>query len=380
MNSEMFHPYTGRTTMAESRAMNADRETIAAPASAAPRRAAFGAAIPETGEAPEWIELIPAGEFAGRDGRGPYRLTDVATVIQASQALRMDAGLPIDYDHATDFAAPTGRPAPAAGWIRGLEERDGALWGRVEWTRHGASAVAMREYRYISPVFEYAPTGEIVRLLRAALTNNPNLYLSAISSSAPPASGGLAGGEQELEVPMEGLGSVLAEMLGLDSGAGAAEIIAEVRALLAARPTTAAAAREADPTRFVPIAEYERTAAELNRLRAAQARERAEQEVGAAMRAGKIAPAQREWAIAYCQADAEAFRGFVARQPPLLTAGLAADDPAGSRIEMGLPPHAAAHPLTRTEAAICARLGIKPQDYARRKEACSREAFAPERD
>jgi phage I-like protein len=374
----MFHPYTERAAMAESRAMNAVSENIAAPA--APRRTALGAAILAAGAAPEWIELIPAGEFAGRDGRGPYRLTNVAAVIEASQALRMDAGLPIDYDHATDFAAPAGRPAPAAGWIRSLEERDGALWGRVEWTRHGASAVAMREYRYISPVFEYAPNGEIVRLLRAALTNNPNLYLSAISSSAPPASGGPAGGEQELEVPMEDLGNALAEMLGLDSGAGAAEIIAEVRALLAARPAAAAAAREADPARFVPIAEYERTAAELNRLRAAQARERAEQEVGAAMRAGKIAPAQREWAIAYCQADAEAFRGFVARQPPLFAAGPAAADRAGSQIEMGRPPRAAAPALTRTEAAICERLGIDPQDYARRKEACSRDAFASERD
>ena len=179
---------------------------------------------------------------------------------------------------------------------------------------------------------------------------------------------------------MEGLGSALAEMLGLDSGAGAAEIIAEVRALLAARPAAAAAAREADPARFVPIAEYERTAAELNRLRAAQARERAEQEVDAAMRAGKIAPAQREWAIAYCQADAEAFRGFVARQAPLLTAGPAEAGRAGSQIESRRPPHAAAHPLTRTEAAICARLGIDPQDYARRKDASSREAFASDRD
>ncbi len=222
--------------MAESRAMDADRVNISAPIPAALRRAAVGAAILPAGETPEWIELIPAGEFAGRDGRGPYRLTDAAAVIEASQALRMDAGLPIDYDHATDFAAPAGRPAPAAGWIRGLEDRGGALWGRVEWTRHGAAAVAMREYRYISPVFEYAPSGEIVRLLRAALTNNPNLYLSAISSSAAPATGGPAGGGQELEVPMEGLGSALAEMLGLDSGAGAAEIIAEVRALLAARP------------------------------------------------------------------------------------------------------------------------------------------------
>ena len=98
--------------------------------------------------------------------------------------MRLEAGLPIDYDHATDFAAPAGRPAPAAGWIREIEVREGALWGHVEWTSHGASAVVTHEYRYISPVFEYSENGEVQRLLRAALTNNPNLYLTAISARA----------------------------------------------------------------------------------------------------------------------------------------------------------------------------------------------------
>jgi phage I-like protein len=103
---------------------------------------------------PQWVMLIPAGEFSGRDGRGPFRLADPARVIAATDALGLTAGVPIDYDHATDFAAPKGRPAPAAGWIRELAERDGALWGRVEWTPHGAKAITSREYRYISPVFQ----------------------------------------------------------------------------------------------------------------------------------------------------------------------------------------------------------------------------------
>ena len=77
---------------------------------------------------PQWVMLIPAGEFSGRDGRGPFRLADPARVIAATEALGLTAGVPIDYDHATDFAAPKGRPAPAAGWIRELAERDGALW------------------------------------------------------------------------------------------------------------------------------------------------------------------------------------------------------------------------------------------------------------
>ena len=64
--------------------------------------------------APEWIELLPAGVFYGRDGRGPFRLDDPDAVIESTDALQMNAGLPIDYDHATDFGAPEGRPAPAA--------------------------------------------------------------------------------------------------------------------------------------------------------------------------------------------------------------------------------------------------------------------------
>jgi hypothetical protein len=70
---------------------------------------AFGV---ETGSSapPQWIQLIPAGTFQGRDGRGPYLLSDPDAVIAATMALRMRAGIPIDYDHATDFAATDGRP------------------------------------------------------------------------------------------------------------------------------------------------------------------------------------------------------------------------------------------------------------------------------
>src|SRR5580698_2847236 len=168
--------------MSHSPPMNTSNNTQTPQGAIANELGVTGTIISEYSSAPEWIELLPAGDFAGRDGRGPFRLSNPEAVIAATQGLRMDAGLPIDYDHATDFAAPSGRPAPAAGWIRAIEVRDGALWGEVEWTRHGASAVVTREYRYISPVFEYSEDGEVQRLLRAALTNNPNLYLKAISA------------------------------------------------------------------------------------------------------------------------------------------------------------------------------------------------------
>ncbi len=318
-------------------------------------------------EAPEWIELIPAGEFRGRDGRGPYRLSDPERVIAATRAMQMDAGQPIDYDHATDLGAPAGRPAPAAGWIRELGVRAGALWGRVEWTKHGAAALATREYRYVSPVFEHDDKGAVVRLVRAALTNNPNLYLKAIAAREQ-------GGETEAAArdggePPRDERSALCAMLGLAAEASGAEVVGAVRGLIAA--TGEASEKGDDRARYVSISHYERTATELNTLRAERAQERAERAVSEALRAGKIVPAQREWAIDYCCADHEGFERFAARQPALTLSDLGlgkrparittsgSEDPAQASGGDG--------DLSANEIAICARLGIRPADYAKRK-------------
>jgi phage I-like protein len=362
-----------------------------------------GTIISEYSSAPEWIELLPAGDFAGRDGRGPFRLSNPAAVVTATVGLRMDAGLPIDYDHATDFAAPSGRPAPAAGWIRAIEVRDGALWGRVEWTGHGRAAVVTREYRYISPVFEYSEDGEVQRLLRAALTNNPNLYLTAISARAargesvfPKVSAhqhaGAAQDRSQAHGSEDGLASQLRAILGLENESNPEEIVAEVSRVIAERrggnpaetgtPSafelhSAAGGSVGDPARYVPIEQFENILTELNQLRATSSRERASFRVDAAMKAGKIVPAQREWAIAYCQANLDGFEEFVARQPAMVT-GVSIGfegEPAAARIGIGDRQHEGLESrgpgtrLTRTELAVCARLGLRPNDYLQRRNA-----------
>ncbi len=363
---------------------------------------------------PAWVMLIPAGEFSGRDGRGPFRLTDPAAVIAATDDLGMAAGLPIDYDHATDFAAPKGRPAPAAGWISELAARDGALWGRVDWTPHGAMAITSREYRYISPVFQYTSDGEVTRLLRAGLTNNPNLYLTAISAhAAADASGARTAyaADSARDKGMDTLLDELREMLGLHDEASTDEALAAVRALLgdddgdnddedgdagedgdgpdatakgdrSAGDSQAdgdameagceagardAAAAGADPARYVPVAQFQKVLSELNRMRAQSARERAEHAADDAIKAGKLIPAQRAWAISYCQADLDGFAAFVARQPAVFgapteraAAGFAAPRP---------PARAGASALSASETAICAQLGLNAEDYLRRKRA-----------
>ncbi|MFC5393148.1 phage protease [Bosea vestrisii] len=140
--------------------------------------------IPATGEVPEWVHLTPVGTFSGVDGRGPFRLEDAAAVIADS----LSAGkLPIDENHATDTAAPEGRPSPARGWIVAMEARSDGIWGKVEWTNAGRELLADKAYRGISPVLlSTKAEGRVLKILRAALTNDPNLNLTSLHSRSEP--------------------------------------------------------------------------------------------------------------------------------------------------------------------------------------------------
>jgi len=306
-------------------------------------------------EAPEWIELLPSGVFHGRDGRGPFQVMNAEALIESTAALGMKAGLPIDYDHATDFAAPEGRPAPAAGWIRELDVRGGAVWGRVEWTSRAAAAISAREYRYISPVFQFDPSdGSVTRLLRAGLTNNPNLHLTAIAAARVAA-------ETAKDNSMKELEQQLCKVLGLEGEAQPDEIIAAVRAKCAAAASGAAAMSAGlhDPARYVAVAEFERALTELNALKAERAHERAAHAVEAAIRAGKLVPAQRDWAIAYRAADGKGFEAFAAKQPSILGQEmLLSGEPASEKRGAN---------LSAAEIAICAQLGLKHSDFLIRK-------------
>ena len=128
---------------------------------------------------PEWIKVLPAGTFKGRDGRGPFKNTDPAKIIANTNLFPTVEAMTIDYDHAADFA-PNGGGEPA-GWFKELQISDGAIFARIEWTEKGRQAVDAKEYCYISPVFTFdEKTGEVLQLLRAGLTNSPNLYGTAI--------------------------------------------------------------------------------------------------------------------------------------------------------------------------------------------------------
>lgn len=69
----------------------------------------------ENDQLPEWIELVPAGRFQGRDGRA-WNNSDPAAVVAAFEQLAQD--LPVDIEHSTEIKAKSGVRLPLAGLAR----------------------------------------------------------------------------------------------------------------------------------------------------------------------------------------------------------------------------------------------------------------------
>jgi len=288
---------------------------------------------------PEWVELIPAGTFSGRDGRGPY-LLDIEAVLAAFAKAGLD--LPIDYEHQTLSAADKAGPVPAAGWITALEARDGALWGRVRWTEEAAQLIASRAYRYLSPVFSHDKTGRILSIEGAALTHYPNLDLTPVAHTQ--------GDDTMTDL------TPIAQALGVagDDAASVEQLAAHVQRL----KTELEAARTPDPREWVPMSQHKSVADELAALQAQVAAEKAEAAVAKAMSEGKIAPALKEWALNHALRDPEGFAAFYGAAPVIVGAGSVTHQTVLS---------AGVDALSDEDRYVCAALGISEQDFAAHK-------------
>lgn len=276
--------------------------------------------------APEWIELFPVGpKIKARDGR-EWTL-EPRRVIAAFE--RNQGPLAIDYEHAQAHKAPKGEEAPAAGWIIGLEERAGGIWGRVEWVAKAARQIVDREYRFISPDFNHDRQGLISRLNGAGLVNRPALVLSALAQEHP----------QQLETTML---KAIAQALGLAETADEAAILSAISTRDGERKAlcqslkiddkgghteiTAAIAKLHDDTATALASVQSGTTAEVTELRTALAQlqqKDTDREIDlaldAASAAGKITPASRETYRAMCSVDGglERFSALVKTLPAI---------------------------------------------------------------
>ena len=185
---------------------------------------------------PVEINLLPASALVTTvDGRGPYRVADVPRLI--AESLQASGGrMPVDENHSIDLAAPKGEPSPARGWMTGLQSRADGIWAPVDWNESGRQLLADKAYRGISVVFHHDAAGTITRILRASLTNKPNLRgLVALNS----------------ETNMDLLAK-LRKILGLAEDADEAAIIAAIEGKTGA--TAIQAAQTALQAQLAPIA------------------------------------------------------------------------------------------------------------------------------
>lgn len=296
--------------------------------------------LAEADDAPEWINLLPAGQITTVDGRGPYRVPSMTAL-----AAQLKAGdkLPIDESHSTDRAVPLGQSAPARGWIVELQARDGAgLWGRVEWTGAGRKLVSDKAYRGISPALRVdRKTGEVFGVLRASLVNTPNLQgLVTLHSE-----------ETNMDFKVK-----LIELLGLGSDADDDAIMAALSAKLdgggdKSQPELQSVIQH--PSFIALQSELGAAQTAIATLTSANARRDAEAFVDGAISEGRVGvKAARDEYIALHMAEPARAAALVAAMPKV----------AGD-LGLGDPPAADAGGLSAADRQVIALMGISEDDY-----------------
>lgn len=308
----------------------------------------------EDNAVPEWLMLIPAGVSQGVDGRGPYKLTQPEAVVASS----LEGGRPLafDYNHQTVFAALQGQESPASGWIDKLEVREGAIWGHVDWTERGRTAVAGREYRFVSPAFKHDADGTVTKLVSAGLVNAPNLReLPAINAQLS-AIYHKTGDPKSMDEQQR---ARLAAAYGLPADTSAEALVAH------AETNRTLATGAPDPAKYVPMTAFAELQEQVGALTKTAAQSQAAALVDAASTAGKLTPAMREWGLDYASQNPDGFGKWVAAAPVIVAPGsdptLAAANAQETSVKTGV--------LTAQELAVCAQLGITSEAYIASKKA-----------
>lgn len=320
------------------------------------------------GSAPSEILLIPAGDFRARDGR-PEKLSSwkmtaerARQMIIRAEAAKGDSV--IDYEHQTLLAEANGKPAPASGWYKRLEWREGSgLWATdVRWTETAKTHIENGEYRYISPVFEYdKKTGEVTAILMAALTNYP-----ALDGHSDLAARAAARFNQPSEEDNTVDRDELIKLLGLDKDASDEQINQAMTALKAKADSVdqkdaeiaslKAGNGKPDPAKFVPVETFEALKSEVATLRSDKTASDVDALIKDAIDEGKLLPVQEDWARELGNKDIAALKGYLEKTPAIealkgqQSGGKGPGDDSGTG-------------LTSEELAVCKQLGVADEEF-----------------
>lgn len=328
----------------------------------------------EVGGAPEIISVLPLGHV--KSAKGEFDVDGESFAAMKAQIAQRGVDLVVDYEHQT----LTGEQAPAAGWVKELFLDDGQIKARVEWTDRAKAYLSNREYRYLSPVITVRKAdNKAMGLHSIALTNTPAIeHMEAIVNSL-----NFEGGQNTMDFMKE-----LAKLLGLGEDATEEQVKEALKVCLeenkSLKESAAEAAKQQPPENDKVVANKEvcellglkagaatadvaaaimalkggniggvNLVEQVKSLEAKLADRDAEEAVELALKAGKITPAQREWAKGYALKNLEDFRGFVEKAPQVVPMG----DVGGSE-----PLTLKRDEVDEATLLVCKQLGISTED------------------
>lgn len=296
---------------------------------------------------PEWVPLIPAGTFTGRDGRR-WHNSNPDAVVAAFNANKRD--IVWDINHSTELKAPKGEPSPAMGFTDQLENRDGTIWAHIALNEEGAQLISGRKYRYYSPAFKFDDSNNVIAISSVALANKHNLFeLPALNHQ-----------KEDTTMPIP---AALLLALGLTADADEATAVAKANQL-----TTALNAEKPDLTQYVPRADYDQKVQlalnaeqELQQIKDDAFKAKAEAVVDKAIEDGKVAPASRDYHLACCsdQTGLDNFQAYISKAAVMIP-----DSDLDSKT-----PGAAQTALNAEEQEVCALLDMTEEEYLAAKTA-----------
>lgn len=355
--------------------------------------ALLSAALPLLGAAAD-VQLIPAGEFEGVDGRPgdglTWKLPNAAgrALVVKLNARHAKTAFQLDYEHQLLLSEQNGKPAPASAWINKFEWRDDdGLYGKsVRWTSNARAFINADEYRYISPVIAYdKTTGEVVDLLNAALVGRPNILgMNPVTQEVARLN---AFFNQEQNTMSELLKALL-KQLGLAESATQEQAVAalsaiqakannadtlgtEVAALktkvtqaetevaaLKAKPAGTSGSGEPDPTKWVGMDKFNALNAEVVALKAGQTGAEVEALLTQAQAEGKCAGVVVDVWRDLGKKDVAALKALVEKTPanPAL-AGKSQTNGGGNQQQQK------SGELDATALAVCSSLGLTPEQF-----------------
>ena len=347
------------------------------------------------------LQVLPAGDFKPRDGRpmpksGSWHIDAAlaAKVIAAFNARKTP--IVLDYEHQTLQAEENGKPAPAAGFFKSLEWREGqGLYATVDLTANAASFVRGGEYKYFSPVFSYdRDTGDVLEILMGALTNYP-----ALDGMAPIAMRAAArfafhdtnedsivknklllavctalaitfAGRDESEVETEAITALgtlkdkpdpIAQMrkdLGLADDATATAVTTAIAAL-----KTKADANKPDPAKFVGIEVVDELRKEVATLSAKRNQDDVDQLIESGLQDGRLLKSMEPWARELGKKDVAQLKAYIDAATPI--AALNGSQTGGKKPAV----EGNEHELNADEVAICKLTGVGEKEFAAAKKA-----------